>query len=61
MLCKVEIDLTGSRLGVAFRSVECIVEWPGADHLLREMAAAHYEVPLSQVRYPSVLLREDED
>lgn len=46
----VVVDLTGSRLGPGWRRVELEMDENDRPHeLIREQAAAYYEVPLEQV------------
>lgn len=57
----VRVDLTGSKLGPAWRSVDLVIDddpaWP--PHRIRRAAADHYGVPFEQVSAPR-FVREPE-
>ncbi len=56
VLWDLHVDLTGSRLGPGTHSVELVMETatngPEVRAHLREITAAHYEIPLEQVGRP---------
>lgn len=59
----VRVDLSGSRLGPAWRSTVVRGCWPAdwTDDRLRAEAAAHYDVAVDQVTLVAYDFQEDDD